>query len=387
VRFDHWRRIGLPGFRSAPSSYAAFGIGLLAAVRYLRWWQPKRPPGVFWGLDSGSYYRMAQHPFQPEHFPFVLRPLVPLLVRLIPLPTQWQFALMNLILLGVLCVLVERIAARLGRPPVVGVAAAAVVCACNPVWKAFLMRAMVDLPVLCLIAGTVLLSLSGRLRAAWAVTVGSALAHPLGFFMSAGALAGRSWVAGLSAGCVGACLYGAYALLMHPHVLPVAPDIAVGFKASIAHNQPGLARAIAAALIHGLGPLAIAYPRAPAAYRRIIIPLTAGVLIAVTGASDWTRMLGYLCPVLVVVALPSPLTTPLRSSGWREFVWPITSAVALMLLFIWPILPVMVVPLRIPVVNLAVRDLVFLLCAAQMVPWNRIQRPVMDARLPVQNPG
>jgi hypothetical protein len=387
VRFDHWRELRLLGYRCAASTYAAFAIGLLAALRYLRWWRPERPPGVFWGLDSGSYYRMAQHPFHSEHFPFVLRPAVPLLVRLIPLPTAWQFALMNLILLGVLCVLVERIAARLGRPPVVGVAAAAVVCACNPVWKAFLMRAMVDLPVLCLIAGVVLLALSDRLRVAWSMVAASALAHPLGLLMSAGALIGRSWRAGLSAGFVGAGMYGTYALLMHPHVLPVAPDIAVGFKASIAHNEPGLGRAIAAALIHGIGPLAMAYWRAPAGYRRIIVPMTVGVLIATTGASDWTRMLGYLCPVLIVVALPSPSTTPLRSGTWREFAWPITSAAALMLLFLWPILSSVVLTLRIRGLNLAIRDLVFLQCAVQMVPWHRIQRPALAIRRPIQNAG
>lgn len=372
----------LPSYRSAPSFYLAFGLGILAAVAYLCAWPPAKPPVLLWGLDPGSYYRMAQHPFRPEHLPFVLRPVVPLLVRLLPVPTAWQFALANVFCLGALCALVERIAARLGRPPVVGVAAGAVVCASNPVWKSFHMLAMVDIPVLCLIAGSLLLLLSERVRGAWALAVTSALAHPLGLMMGAGALLARSWAAGITAGIAGAGLAGLYALFAHRLYLPVADGIAVGFKAAIAANQPSLVRSMAAALLHGIGPLVIAYLRAPAAYRRIILPVTGAVLIAMAGASDWMRLLGFLCPVLAPVALPAPALDRLRTMNWRECAWPVTSAAVLVVLFLWPILPSIIPALYAPGPNTFIRNLLLLFSAAQLVPWHLIQRPAVDTRLP-----
>jgi hypothetical protein len=366
----------LPGFRSAPSCSIAFGIGLFAAVAYLCRWPPQ-PPDVWWrNLDPGCYYRMAQQPFQAEHLPFVLRPAVPLLLRLLPVPTAWRFAGANLLGLGLLCALVERLAARLGRPPLVGIAAGAVVCATNPVWKAFYLRATIDLPVLCLIAGVVLLLLSERLRAAWFVTVASGLAHPLGLLMSAAVLMGRSWRAGLSAAATGAGLAGLYALLIHPRFLPVADRVAVGFKAVLAANGPSPARILIGALAYGIGPLVIGYARAPFAYRRILVPVTGAVLAAMAGGSDWIRFLAYLCPLLLPVALPSPPSTAGRSAAWGAFAGPVGAAVILMALFL---LPTTVPDLNATRPNKLVGECLLLLGAALLVPWRPTLRFVRAA--------
>jgi len=322
---------------------------------------------------------MAQQPFQAEHLPFVLRPAVPLLLHILPMPTAWQFASANLLCLAVLCALVERIATRLGRPPIVGVAAAAVVCACNPVWKAFYLRATIDLPVLCLVAGVVVLLLSDRLHGAWGVIVASALAHPLGSFIGAGALIGRSWIAGVSAAAAGAGLAGLYALLMHPLFLPVAERVAVGFKATLAVNGPSPSRALAGALIYGIGPLAVGYLRAPPGYRRIIVPATGGVLAAMTGAGDWTRLVAFLCPMLVPAALPSP-QRPWRGPGaWSELAWPIGSAVVLMALFL---LPTTVLDLTGVRPNKLVGQYLLLLSAALLAPWRWKPRSKGNRPLP-----
>lgn len=379
MRSDIGGSLRLPGYRSAPSLYIAFGLGILAAVAYLCRWSPEPPSGMWLNLDPGCYFRMARHPFRPEHLPFVMRPAVPLLVRLIPLPTPWKFAAVNVLFLGLLCALVERIAARLGRPPVVGVAAAAVVCASNPVWKAFYLRAMVDLPVLCLIVGSVLLLLAGRPRGAWIIAATSALAHPLGWLMSAGAVLGRSWAAGITAGLAGAGLSGLYVLLMRSHFLPVADGVAVGFRAALAANEPSPVRALTGALAYGVGPLLIAYLRAPAAYRRIILPATGGVLVALASGSDWTRLLGFLCPLLAPVALPAPLGAPLRARAWREYVWPAAAAAVLAALFL---LPTTVSDLTAIRPNKLAGELLFLVSIGLLVPWRLPRRPVMDAPLP-----
>jgi len=286
-------------FSNPGSCATALVMGAVAGLIYLIIYPPNAPSEMWITTDPGSYYRMAGHPFRPEYLPFVLRPAIPLIVRAIPLPTCWSFAVLNVLSLALLTALVERLGALLSRPVSVRLGAGALVCTILPVSGAFRVPAMIDIPVLCLVVGTVLSVHAGLIRIGFILTIFSAFSHPLGFMMGLGVLASRSRKVALTSAALGVALLTGYYFLMGDRILPYryAP------KPSVVFQGTAILRSVLTTLVYSIGPLPVGLAVAPRTYRRLVSYCLFGIVVAIAGASAWGRFLGFLCPLLAPLAL------------------------------------------------------------------------------------
>ena len=280
------------------SPLAALAIGAAAGIVYLYFFPPGPP--IFHDLDSGYYYETARHSIQPAALMYAIRPLIPFLVYVSGLPAPLGFAGLHFASLCLLTVLVERLGRELDRPFWVRLAGCVVVCAAAPVWSAFWVRAMIDIPILCLITSVMLLVLKNKTMAAVALSAISSLAHTLGFFISLGLLFAKSKWRAVLAASLGLILLGAYLLLFRRVVLGFTPQAAFGFFKQ--GTRPF--HSIVTQTIYGIGPLLPAIWFVPRSYRRLLFGASVGLMLGLIAGAWGFRVVGYLCPLFAPGAMP-----------------------------------------------------------------------------------